>query len=389
MDIDRRTHTPEDIRPVDAEQFYAEDVPRLLAVNGDVAGRALRATGLKPIAIAVGDVVATWRLGSTGDLEIVPGDDGSGLRADLRPELFANLVNEIETAMSVLMSGEDVMTRGRIGHLAWWDLALRALVDGRPAYEPGLIDFHDRNDDPLGLEQSFTLDDDPDAVRHFLAEAGYLHLRNVFTPAEMAELNDEMSSWLDTLGPDDPRSWFARVGDEQVCVRATDLARDDIRFPYAERLAPLAELVGCGHRYRGTDFLRKPVGVSEGISDLPWHRDCDPGLHRYKCSSLTVGVSVTPSGDDNGQLGVIAGSHRASMTLFDLDRVDLPRRYLNTEVGDVTVHLSCTLHCATPPVHAERRVSYSSLVLPVDTAELDAVFRANRDAAGRKTYAPA
>ena len=39
--------------------------------------------------------------------------------------------------------------------------------------------------------------------------------------------------------------------------------------------------------------------------------------------------------------------------------VDLP-----TETGDVTVHLSCTLHMAQPPVERERRVMYTGFRLP-------------------------
>jgi hypothetical protein len=43
----------------------------------------------------------------------------------------------------------------------------------------------------------------------------------------------------------------------------------------------------------------------------------------------------------------------------DLPEVDLP-----TRTGDVTVHLSCTLHMSQPPVERERRVLYTSFRLP-------------------------
>lgn len=389
MSVDVHSRTPADARPVDPGRFHQETVPALTAVNGDVASRAMRAAGLDAVTIAVDGDAYTWRLDPAGRLEVVPGDNGVGPRADLSAVWFSDLVNDVRSAMAVMMAAEPVMTRGRIGHLVKWDLALRALVDARPAWEPGLVDLVDPEGRPLDLKRSFTLDDDPALLSHHLTQAGFLHLRRVFSPAEMARLDAEITRWLDALRPDDPRAWYARIGDRRVCVRATNLGPDDVDFPHAERLAPLAALTGDGHTYGGTDLLRKPVGVTEGLSDLPWHRDCDPGLHSYRCSSLTVGLSVTPSGADNGQLGVVAGSHRANLTLFDLERVDLPRCRLDTEVGDVTVHLSCALHCATPPVHAERRVSYSSLRLPVDTAGLEASFRSSRDAAGRDTYAPA
>ncbi len=42
----------------------------------------------------------------------------------------------------------------------------------------------------------------------------------------------------------------------------------------------------------------------------------------------------------------------------------LPVLDLPTETGDVTVHLSCTLHMAQPPVERERRVMYTGFRLP-------------------------
>jgi ectoine hydroxylase-related dioxygenase (phytanoyl-CoA dioxygenase family) len=212
----------------------------------------------------------------------------------------------------------------------------------------------------------------------------------VFAPEEMDRLSAETDRWRVQMTPEDERAWYATVGDEQVCVRVTGLRGSDVDFPFAERLAPIAALTGAGHRFYGSDLLVKPVGVSAGISDLPWHKDCALGLHSYRCISLTCGVAITASGADNGQLGVLAGSHRVNIPLFDLqDEVDLPAIYFTTEPGDVTVHLSCALHCATPPRHTERRVAYSGFRLPGDLAELDEKIRAVRDQAGRETYAPA
>ena len=56
-----------------------------------------------------------------------------------------------------------------------------------------------------------------------------------------------------------------------------------------------------------------------------------------------------------------------------------------TETGDVTVHLSCTLHMAQAPVTRERRVLYTSFRLPLrgTAAEAEARerLRAIREAA--------
>ncbi len=55
----------------------------------------------------------------------------------------------------------------------------------------------------------------------------------------------------------------------------------------------------------------KPIGVVEGISDVPWHKDCSLGMHSYRCCGLTIGISVTGADARSGQLRVVAGSHRA------------------------------------------------------------------------------
>ncbi len=44
--------------------------------------------------------------------------------------------------------------------------------------------------------------------------------------------------------------------------------------------------------------------------------------------------------------------------------LDLPVVDLATRTGDITVHLSCTLHMAQPPVATPRRVMYTSFGLP-------------------------
>jgi hypothetical protein len=389
MTFDLRTRTAADVRPVDPVTFHLEEVPAHLAERGDLAGRAHRASGLDSIAVVVDGVAHTWRLDGSGALEVVPGDAGARARVEFTGAWFSDIVNDVRSTVALMISGEAEVVRGSIVHLTRWEPVLRALVDGRPAYEPGVVDFVDGDGGPLDLGRSFTLDDEAADMAHFLDQAGFLHVRSVFTDAEMQDLSAEIDRWRDRMTPDDDRAWYAAVGDDRVCVRVTNLPTDAVDFPHGERLAPIAAVTGEPRRYGGTDLLIKPVGVEEGISDLPWHKDCALGLHSYRCAGLTCGVSVTPSGPDNGQLGVVAGSHRVNIAPMDLDdRVDLPRVYLSTEPGDVTVHLSCVLHCATPPQHSERRVTYSSFRLPGGGDGLDARIRAVRDQAGRETYAP-
>lgn len=388
MDFDCRTRTAADIVQVDLAEFHAGSVPRMLEEHGALASRAFASSGLSEITLAMGELAWTWHLDGDGALRVVEGDGGAGARANLDAEWFSDLVNDVRSTVALMISGEPVMVRGGVNRLIAFEPVLRALIDGRPAYESGLVDFTDPRGAPLDLGQSFRLDDDPEELRRFLSQAGFLHFRGVFEPFEMAELSAEIDMWRSRMTPDDERAWYATVDGERVCVRVTNLSRTDVAFPHEMRLSPIAELVGSGQEYAATDLLVKPVGVSEGISDLPWHKDCSLGLHSYNCTSMTCGVSVTGSGPANGQLGVLAGSHRVNLPLFDVaDGIDMPMLWLSTEPGDVTVHLSCTMHCATPPVHSERRVTYSSLRFPGDP-ELGAQIKAVRDQAGRETYAP-
>jgi hypothetical protein len=149
------------------------------------------------------------------------------------------------------------------------------------------------------------------------------------------------------------------------------------------RFLDLAAIPGAGHEFgrkrasNRIEALFKPIGVTEGISDIPWHKDCGIGRHSYECCGLTVRISVTGADEVSGQLHALAGSHRAlvwsGIRQPDLDLPDVP---LPTETGDVTIHLSCTMHMAQPPVERERRVMYSGFSLPprgdADTTALSA-----------------
>lgn len=130
----------------------------------------------------------------------------------------------------------------------------------------------------------------------------------------------------------------------------------------------------------------------EGISDLPWHKDCSLGRHSYDCSSITVGISVTGADDKSGQLAVVAGSHRANLQPnFIHPYLDLPVVALPTKTGDVTVHLSCTLHMSHPPIERERRVMYTSFSLPNKSKKVgvDRISKVREEAYMKVSQAPA
>jgi hypothetical protein len=286
------------------------------------------------------------------------------------------------------------MPSGRLDDFLDWWVVLRSLIDRRPIHTRGAITFDDGHGTPLDLERVFTTDDDPDEVAHFLAVAGYLHIAGVFEPAEMAAVSAEMDEVAPQYTRDDGRSWWAHTRDGadrlvrmQYFHEASSLVA---RLLADERLQRWTRLTGNGHRFGKpganpnlAEALIKPIGVVDGISDVPWHKDCSLGSHSYRCCSMTVGISVTGADADSGQLRVVAGSHRALIQpAFVRRNLDLPIVDVPTNAGDLTIHLSCTLHMSQPPVARERRVVYTDFSLPnTDDDPGEARIRRVRDQA--------
>ena len=134
-----------------------------------------------------------------------------------------------------------------------------------------------------------------------------------------------------------------------------------------DRYQWIGALTGDGHEYRhSAEGLVKPLGITKGLSDLPWHKDCGQGRHAYLCNALTCGISVTGADRESGALGVVPGSHRANVKVPGVDpEMDMAPRMLETRTGDVTVHCSDTLHRAHPPTVRPRKVVYSGFRLPM------------------------
>jgi hypothetical protein len=235
-------------------------------------------------------------------------------------------------------------------------------------------------------------------MAHFLGEAGFLKVNGVFSSDEMAAVSDDIDAGLPSYSPNDGRSWWARTASgEHRAVRLQHFQEHSEtvqRLLHDERLRSIADLTLNRHRDaqrldgNAIEALVKPIGVVEGISDVSWHKDCSLGRHSYDCCRITVGISVTDADEASGQLCVVAGSHRANVQLRGVrDDLDLPRIGLPTRAGDITVHLSCTLHMSIPPTRRERRVLYTGFDLPPRAGELivdrDPLYRVRESAPKR------
>src|SRR4029079_12350632 len=185
------------------------------------------------------------------------------------------------------------------------------------------------------LRQSFHVGDPREDVGHFLAEAGFLHLEGVFTEAEMAAVSADLDDAVAAASQDDGASWWARTEDEGWY--ASRILGFNLKSPTlqellsSDRFQTIGTFTDDEMVQRSPDVgdsaegLLKKVGVVEGISDVSWHKDCSMGGHSRHCCGLTVGISVTGAGRDNGELGAVAGSHRANVVQLGVEGLDLPR----------------------------------------------------------------
>ncbi len=375
--VDLRSRGPASVRPVDVDAFFGDELPALLAERGDLAVGAAREMGLATLGVEVDG--RAWHLTFDGDSVRVgrgPGPAAAVVRLDATG--LHDLVNDLRTPVGFLAGGDLDMPVGRLEQLLDWWVVLRAVLDGQRAHTAGAVSFTDLDGAPLDVARSFTLDDDVEVVAHQLAEVGFVHLAGVFTEAEMAAVAADMDSAAGRYSPGDGNSWWAGVADgPDRLVRMQRFHRESettAALLADDRLARVGALTPDDHRLGKpggdgnlVEALVKPIGVVSGISDVPWHKDCSLGGHSYRCCSLTVGISVTGADAASGQLRAVAGSHRALVwPAFVRRDLDLPPVDLPTRTGDVTVHLSCTLHMSQPPVERERRVLYTDLSLPVD-----------------------
>ena len=374
MSVDLRTRKDGDETRVDPHAFFSRDLPAALERNREGIEPGAALLRLRPFTVETDGEV--WSLvKEQGTVHIRPGPVAEGARIRLGVDELTGLVHDQTTPMWFFTGGTlDMPSGGLPDFLDWW-LVLRGALDGRRLHTPGAVTFIDRDGSPLELSRTFLPDDSEEEMSHYLHEAGYLHVAGLFSEKEMAQISADMDRAAPSYRDGDGRSWWATTADgartlvrmqsfDEQSVATAELIRN-------ERFLRIGALSGDGHMHTGLagnriEALVKPIGVVKGISDVPWHKDCSLGRHSYECCSMTVGISVTGADRSSGQLRVVAGSHRALVwpALHQRGIGDLPEIELPTRTGDVTVHLSCTLHMSQPPESRERRVMYTGFRLP-------------------------
>jgi hypothetical protein len=370
--LDRRTHQDADIEQLTPAVFFGDRFPRLAETNGHLLAQAVDQLGTRPLSIEVDD--GAWTIiVDDRTVRAVPDLVDGAVVVTLAPAEFSDWCQNLRSLNSFSVARTLRSRGGDERDVSIWDSLLLSLLYGWPTV--GEVDFLDRHGGPLDLDRHFTPDDEPADVAHFLREAGFLHLRGWVEPELMPVISADMDRMLPTYAEGDGKSWWAQLEDgRRVCVRLQDFVDHSSatasmlsspRWDLLRRTVAAGEpLMQAPVEGRCIEALIKPVGVVSGPSDLSFHRDCHLGRHAYTCSGTVIGISLTASHPANGQLRVIPGSHRVAMPV-EVARTEpfLAPHPLSTQPGDLTVHLSCTLHASTPPRVEERRVMYTGFGL--------------------------
>ena len=145
------------------------------------------------------------------------GEDAAKTVIALDDESWRGLARDLDTPPGLLYGGRVEIVRGNPLRFVRWEPALRAMYHGRPVYDAERVDLHG-----LDPTAAFTMADvgaRPDDVRDFLDTCGYVLVREVFTPDEIAGFLEDADVLRDEAREGDKMSWWGRDvnGDTVLC----------------------------------------------------------------------------------------------------------------------------------------------------------------------------
>ncbi len=343
---------------VDFTRFHREEIPRLLgAGNGRLAAGAARS--LAPLAVRVADGPAYTYLLRDGSVDVVEGDTDAQTVAVMTPRQWSDLVNQLRSVPNLVYSGELRVERGEIGHVMAWELALQALIHGRPTFTPEKARPRDDYGVALDLERVFTTESEDRELADFLRRAGFVHVRAVLDENEINELRLAADIVTEAARPGDRRSWWAHDGNDHPLLCRVTYANQSSE-PIA-RLSRHAQLIRLGgllgpdsvdtpDRMDGHSLIIKHPGTVDGLSDLPWHIDCGMGGHSFMCPIVQLSVFLEAANPESGTLSIIPGSHHFATPMpTAAEEQAFGAVDVEAAPGDVLVHLGDTMHAAKSP----------------------------------------
>lgn len=325
--------------------------------RGALARASLGRAG--PLAFRLPEVGAYTYVPREGGVDVVAGDERAETVIELDQESWEGLAQEFESVPGLIYGRKITCTRGNAMSLMRWDPALRAMYGGRPFFDVEENDLRDRNGAPLDVHRAFRRDDDREEMAHFLRTAGFLVVRSVFGADEAAAFASDAWRLHAAARPGDKQSWWGKDAEgREILCRVTAAGREPRLRALASdpRMLDLAALADhdlvprAEGSEEATSVIFKNPEMSEGLGDLPWHRDCGMGGHAVMCPRLVASVFLTPSSAETGALRVLPGSWRGACHFIDANHNRAPRGVvLDAQPGDVSFHYSDTMHAAPPP----------------------------------------
>jgi len=376
-------------------EFHRASLPALIAKHGRLVRDDLQ--GVAPLTFRIPEGTAySWRPSSRG-IRVVEDEGADGTVVELSERTFSEFVNELLTASGAERTGRAVIAQGTLAGWQRWEPAIQSLCSGREIYGTAVWEtLLDPDGRPLDLHRTFAVDDSLEEMRQFLALAGFLHIKAVFTPEEIALWSEQVEHVREHTTPGDPFSWWSLNAEgAEVVTRINYLGRYSAeldRLCFDERLARYASLARpdmrvCYDRLDGPMVFIKNSNVVKGNGDLAWH--CDDGLggHPVMCPLVQAGIQLDYASAANGQLLLLAGSHRYTKHWIGWGQEgELPVVALDTEPGDLTIHYGDTMHTTPAPTAAGagRRALYYKFAepktfdwVPAHCHYNDALFRAD------------
>jgi hypothetical protein len=381
--------------PYSFSDFHLTLLPEWIARNGPLVRADLR--DVSPLAFRTDTGASFTWIPSDRGVEVVEGDERAETVVALSDATFSQFVHELLTAVGAVMTGRAQLVRGALPGWQRWEPAIRSLGTGREIYSAAVRStLVDRSGRPLDLRRAFTALDDVEEMRHFYRTAGFVHLKQVFSRAEVERYGAEVEHVRSATTPGDPFSWWSVNGaGREVVTRINYLGRHSPllqQLSYDGRLEHFTGLAGaalrvCDDRLDGPMVFIKNSDVVKGQGDLGWHVDDGLGGHPVLCPLVQAGIQLDHANAANGQLLVLAGSHRYTKHWINRgEEGDLPVVALDTEPGDLTLHDGDTMHSTPPPTSpdAGRRVLYYKFAehktfgwVPAHCHYNDALFRAD------------
>lgn len=343
---------------VDFVTFHEDDLPsRLASGNGTMAFADVAEVGAIAIRLAGTDISYCY-VPTAGTIVVQPGDEPARAVIELDAESFSGLARDLDTLPGLMYRGKVGSVRGNVRRALRWEAALRSMYHGLPIFDPATASLRGLDGAELDPRTGYSLDQTEEAS-HFLETMGYVLLKNVFDEAEVATMLAATERLRAAAVEGDHGSWWGKRADgESLLTRVITAGREPVLAGLYDddRMLDMAalssfELVPRG---RGRDdavtVLWKLPDMTEGLADIPWHRDCGMGGHAAGCPRLIATICLTDGSPAAGELRVLPGSWKGSVNFMKPDDPEAPSGVgLATTAGDVSLHYSDVMHASMPP----------------------------------------